>query len=214
MRPVVTPAPPTLPVAIRTLVWVVASAVLGVLALAPAVVVGLWASDLTGGIDAARLGVAAGVWALMAGGTTVALARLLLTERASAKPHELAGGLFGGAVASAAAEGGVIAWMIDHYGQIQSEVAALSYFIAIDLALLTSSVAAVLVTVGAARAVGLSAAVVALMGLVLAAVSNLPGIADGISPSGPALMVSFGASGSYAVLASYLVLRPRRGSAD
>lgn len=207
-------AHPSLPVAIRTLAWVVASAVLGVLALAPAFVVGSWASDLTGGIDAVRLGVAAGVWALLAGGMTVAVARLLLTERASAQPHELALALFGGAVAASVAEGGVIVWMIDHYGMIQSEVAGLSYFIAIDLALLTSSVAAVLIAVGAARVVAMSAVVVAIAGVVLAAASNLPGISDGISPSGPALMLSFGASGGYAVMAISLLLRVRHRSAD
>lgn len=201
----------TLQDVIRILVWVVASAVLGALALAPAFVVGLWASQ-SGGSDVARVGVAAGVWALLAGGITVALARLLLTERASVKPLDLALVLVGGSIAAAVAEGGVIAWMIGSYGLIQSEVAGMSYLVAIDLALLTSSLAAALVTVGVARAVALLVTGVAVAGIALSAASNLPGISDGIGPSGPALMLSFGAWVGYAVLAISLVLRVRRRS--
>lgn len=214
MRPVEVPPQLTLQIAIRTLAWVVSSVVLGVLTLAPAAAVGSWASDLVGVNDVARLGVAAGMWAFLAGCVTVGLARVLLNERISSKPQEIALALLGGGIAAAVAEGGVVFWMIDHYGMIQSEVSGASYIVAIAMALLTSSMAAVLVTTGAARVVSLAGVVVATSGIAVEAGANLPGMTDGISMSGPVLMLSLSAAVGYAVLANYLLLRARRRSVD
>jgi len=183
---------------------------LGVLAFAPAAAAGSVMSSLAGGNDVVRLATAVGLWATLAGGVTVFFGRLLLVERIAIKPAELALVLIAGGVAAAVAEGGVVAWMIDHYGKIQSEVAGLGYVIAIAFALLTSATAAALVAVGTARAISLAAVAVATAGVVFAAASNLPGVSDGISPSGPALALSFGAAGAYTILANFLLLRTRR----
>lgn len=204
----------SLSVPIRTLAWVIASAVLGALALAPAAVLGSWIAGLVDSVHIVRLGGAAGIWAFLATWLTVGLARAFSVGSAPFEPRVIAGVAIAGGIAAAVAEAGLVAWSIGKMGRWDAEYVGLSWLMPLFIAVTSSALAGAIVTAGSARTLALGGLGVGLFGIALDALLNLRGLSDGISESGPLLGISIGASASFGLLATALALRVRRRSAD
>lgn len=194
---------------VREFSWAALSAGLGLLAFLPAAAAGTWLSDQAGGGDVLRLGLAAGLWTLLAAGLTVGLALALPPERHFPR-RAVALVILAGAAASALAEGGLIIWTVDHYLYPDPDYMGWSIFLPVGLTALTAGAGAALVTGGSARLIAIGVAAGALASLACLAVDSAPGVADGMSDSGPALAAAFAVAAAYASLAIYVLVRSRR----
>jgi hypothetical protein len=192
---------------IRTLAWAALSGALGLISLLPAAAVGTWLSDMAGGGDPVRLGLAAMFWTLLASSLSVGLAKVLLAESHFTRLTTLALVVLAGAAASGLAEGALIVWTVNKFRYPDPDYMGWSVLLPVVLAVLTSGVAASLVTVGPARALAIGTGTVGLAGLVFLVVDSAPGALDGIGPSGPVLALAFGIAAAYGALGTYILLR-------
>lgn len=192
---------------VRTLAWAALSGALGVLAFLPAAVAGTWLSDVAAGGDPLRLGLSATIWTLLSAGLTIGLAKVVLLESRVARPPTLALAVLAGAAVAGLSTGALIIWTVDRYGYMETDHMGWSILLPVVLAVLTSSVAASLVTLGLARALALGSGIAGLAGLAFLVVDSAPGALDGISTSGPLLGLAFGAAAAYAALGTYILLR-------
>jgi hypothetical protein len=189
--------------------WAAMSAGISLLAFLPAAAAGTWLSDQAGGGDVLRLGLAAGLWTLIAASLTFGLALVLLPQGHLPR-RAVALLILAGAAASALAESGLIIWTVDHYVYPDPDYMGWSIFLPVGLTALTAGAAAALVTGGTARLIAIVVAAGSLAGLVFLAVDSAPGAADGMSDSGPALAAAFAVAAAYAALAIYVLARAER----
>lgn len=198
----------------KAIIWAVLTLVTAVLAFAPAIIVGGWLEREAGESAVIRLASTAFTWTLLASGSTVILARVLVPGRKS-PVGLLVVAAFVGAVAAASTSAGIVIWTEETFGRFDPEFVVGSLLLAPMVTLLTAAFAGWLM-VGSAPARAFAAAVgaIAISLIVLLSVLNLRGVLDGLGEAAWALGLALAAAvGSATLLGTAWKVRASRAAA-
>lgn len=193
----------------RVVLWAPASALGALFAFLPAIAVGDWLKVLAGGPNALRLGLGLAVWTVLAAVVPLVLASVTVPELVTRNQGRRIVALVAiGAIVAGLAQASVWLSAELRYGaSVEADYVGLALILSAALVVLTACTSTALATIGAARAISVAGAGLALLGLLVLGLDSAPGLVDGISPSGGPAVLAFASAGGYAALCAWLLLR-------
>lgn len=197
------------PSPMRTLAWAAAAGTAAFLAFLPAAMAATWLSDQGGG-NLLRLAAMAALWTLLGVAAVVVIGLVLRTiGRPVARLPVVLTTL--GALAAAVVQAAIWASAEMRYGPYpEADYIGMSLFLAPAVTVLTGGLVTSIVALGGARIIGAIVAWLAIGAIGAIFLDSLPGIADGISPSGWLAGAAFATATAFALVAAALLARRHR----